>query len=54
MARTVVRRRLAEALAARTAVVEALAVIGEGAPRQVIAAVAGVALDERPPRATRS
>ena len=46
MARTVVRARLAELSPRDRAVVEALAVIGEGAPRQVIAAVAGVALDE--------
>ncbi len=46
MARTVVRARLAELSPRDRAVVEALAVIGEGAPRQVVAAVAGVALDE--------
>ena len=41
IARTVVRGRLAELSARDRAVVEALAVIGEGAPRQVVAAVAG-------------
>jgi DNA-binding CsgD family transcriptional regulator len=46
IARTVVRARLAELAPRDRAVVEALAVIGEGAPRQVIAAVADVALDE--------
>jgi DNA-binding CsgD family transcriptional regulator len=46
IARNVVRRRLAELAERDRAVVEAVAVIGEGAPRQVIAAVAGVALDE--------
>jgi DNA-binding CsgD family transcriptional regulator len=46
VARTVVRARLAELSARDRAIVEAVAVIGEGAPRQVIAAVAGVALDE--------
>ena len=46
IARNVVRRRLAELTPRDRAVVEALAVIGEGAPRQVVAAVAGVALDE--------
>ena len=46
IARTVVRARLAELSPRDRAVVEALAVIGEGAPRQVVAAVADVALDE--------
>jgi DNA-binding CsgD family transcriptional regulator len=46
MARRVVRARLAELSARDRAIVEALAVIGEGAPRQVVAAVADVALDE--------
>ncbi|MGZ6670844.1 MAG: AAA family ATPase [Solirubrobacteraceae bacterium] len=46
IARTVVRARLAELSPRDRAVVEALAVIGEGAPRQVVAAVAGVALGE--------
>ena len=46
IARTVVRGRLAELSARDRAVVEALAVIGEGSPRQVVAAVAGVTLDE--------
>ena len=46
IARTVVRARLAELSTRDRAVVEALAVIGEGAPRQVVAAVADVALDE--------
>jgi DNA-binding CsgD family transcriptional regulator len=46
IARNVVRRRLAELTPCDRAVVEAVAVIGEGAPRQVVAAVAGVALDE--------
>ncbi len=46
MARTVVRARLAELSPRDRAVVEALAVIGEGAPRQVVAAVADVALDD--------
>ncbi len=46
VARTVVRARLAELSARDRAVVEALAVIGEGAPRQVVAAVAGVALGD--------
>ena len=46
VARDVVRARLAELSPRDRAVVEALAVIGEGAPRQVVAAVAGVALDE--------
>jgi DNA-binding CsgD family transcriptional regulator len=46
VARNVVRARLAELSPRDRAVVEALAVIGEGAPRQVVAAVADVALDE--------
>jgi DNA-binding CsgD family transcriptional regulator len=46
LARTVVRARLAELSARDRAIIEAFAVIGEGAPRQVIAAVADVALDE--------
>jgi hypothetical protein len=45
MARTVVRAPPGR-LAADRAVVEALAVIGEGAPRQVTAAVADAALDD--------
>jgi DNA-binding CsgD family transcriptional regulator len=46
VARTVVRARLAELSSRDRAVAEALAVIGEGAPRQVVAAVAGVALGD--------
>ncbi|HEX6621643.1 MAG TPA: AAA family ATPase, partial [Solirubrobacteraceae bacterium] len=46
IARTVVRARLAELSPRDRAVVEALAVIGDGAPRQVVGAVAGVALGE--------
>jgi DNA-binding CsgD family transcriptional regulator len=46
VARNVVRARMAELSPRDRAVVEALAVIGEGAPRQVVAAVADVALDE--------
>jgi DNA-binding CsgD family transcriptional regulator len=46
MARNVVRGRLAELSERNRAVAQAVAVIGEGAPRQVIAAVAGVALHE--------
>ena len=46
IARTVVRQRLAELTARDRAVVEAVAVIGEGAPRHIVAAVAGVPVDE--------
>ena len=46
IARTVVRARLAELSPRDRAVVEALAVIGDGAPRQVVAAVAGIELVE--------
>ena len=46
IARTVVRARLAELSPRDRAVVEALAVIGDGAPRQVVAAVAGIELGE--------
>jgi DNA-binding CsgD family transcriptional regulator len=46
IARTVVRQRLAELTARDRAVVEAVAVIGEGAPRHVVGAVAGVPVDE--------
>ena len=46
IARNVVRRRLAELTPRDRAVVEAVAVIGEGAPVHVVAAVAGVPLAE--------
>ena len=46
VARGVVRRRLAELTPRDRAVGEALAVVGDGAPPQVVAGVAGVALDE--------
>jgi DNA-binding CsgD family transcriptional regulator len=49
IARNVVRRRLAELAPSDRAVVEALAVIGEGAPPHVVAAVAGVEVDELSP-----
>jgi DNA-binding NarL/FixJ family response regulator len=49
IARDVVRRRLAELSPRERAVAEALAVVGEGAPRQVVAGVSGVALDELGP-----
>jgi len=48
IARNVVRRRLAELSPADRAVVEALAVIGDSAPGHVLAAVAGVSVDELP------
>src|SRR3954449_9565380 len=49
IARTVVRRRLAELMPRDRGVVSALAVIGDGAPPHVLAAVAGVPVSELGP-----
>ena len=49
VARGVVRRRLAELAPRDRGVIEAMAVIGDGAPPHVLAAVAGVPVSELAP-----